>query len=67
MIEYDREKYNLKCYESEKYRLDIYDEESKTEKTMWSKYWEVLYQEAKEQAEKGKKCELYEFKYEFLP
>ena len=66
MKEYPREKYNLKEYQEEKYMMEIVDEENHILSSKYSDKWELLYQEAKELAEKGKHCSIYELKFEFI-
>jgi hypothetical protein len=63
MREYNREKYKLTEYQSEKYMMEIEDETKIS--IVHSDNWESLYQKAKEEVEKGKKCIIYEVKFEF--
>lgn len=65
MKEFKRENYRLKAYEGDYYRIDIEDDEKNLYTSQYSKTWEDLYMLGKKLAREGKKCTLWECKYEF--
>ena len=67
MRTYNRENYSIRAYNDEKYSLEIYDRELNSSYTLYEDNYETLYIKAKEEASKGRKCSLYELKYEVIP
>jgi len=70
MKKYDREHYELKSFENEKYCMNIEsspEDRFQETKTIYSDNVEELYVEAKKLAKKGRKCIIWELKYEFIP
>jgi len=67
MKTYNRKDYKIKSYSNEKFSLEIYDENLNSSYTEYSSNYETLYTKAKEEAKKGRKCSLYELKYEVTP
>jgi len=65
MKEFKREHYKLKSYEGDHYRMDIEDEDNNIYTSQYSKNWEELYMLAKKLVQEGKKCIIWECKYEF--
>lgn len=64
---YKWDDYKIKAYNGEKYSLEVFDKYLNTSYTLYENNYETLYIKAKEEAIKGKRCSLYELKYEVLP
>ena len=67
MREYEREGYTLKSYVHERFRLDVYDENTNSEMSIYGDKIDELYFQARELAEEGKQCSIWELHYEFEP
>ena len=46
--------------------MEIINENQHIQKTRFSNNWEILYSDAKEEAEKGNQCTIWELRHEFI-
>jgi hypothetical protein len=64
---YKREKYVLNEYKDEQYMMEITNEEKHISTTKFSNKWEILYEEAKREAEKGNHVSIWDLRWELKP
>ena len=69
MKKYDREHYTLKSYKDEKYSMIVEtgpEDRYQTDTVIYADNIEELYVKAKKEAKAGKKCTIWELKYDFI-